>query len=134
MNILFFILLSLLQSIDYSGNRILTDSIMKNPDILLEISQDTNFVTSEFKKYESINLINVYREHIKNNFLKKEYNLILDTLVKVYSEKHKDNFYFGSEVIYKNPQNNEYIQFGFSFIDNKWKICYILPNKPGNYP
>jgi len=131
MNILIFILLSLMQNVDTSGNRILTDSVMNNPEILLNISQDTNYVTSEFKKYESTKLLKNYINHIKTNFFDKDYKVIQDTLVKVYSEKYKDNFYYGYEIIYNNKKDDKYIHFGFSLINSKWKIEYITTVKPG---
>lgn len=132
MKILFYILLSLMQTYETSENRILADSIIENPEIIFDIGKDTNFVTSEFKEDEKTTLFKSYIDYININFTNKGYLLLKDTIVIVSSSQYSDDIL--NKIIYYNYNNEKYLQFGFVLIDSKWYLCFIDTNKPGCYP
>ena len=125
MKIIVLILLSLFQTFDTSGNRALTDSIIKNPEILLEIGQDTNYVTFDFYKCSKKAIYSEYPNYISNYFTKKKIIIELDTIITLCLDYHCLKSTIGNEIIYYSVDYNKYLYFGFNLIDDKWKLSVI---------
>lgn len=133
MKILFYILLSLMQTYETSENRILADSIIENPEIIFDIGKDTNFVTSEFKEDEKTTLFQTYVDYISSNFTNIDYILEKDTVANWYGNS-LSQFDILNYIAYYNNKNKKYLEFGFIIENNKWKLCYIVTNRPNDYP
>ena len=129
MKILILILFSILQAFDTSGNRALTDSIIKNPKKLISIENDTNYVIKDFNKYRKESLFEQHSEYIKKYFFNNNYMIERDTVEKVYTDI-KDEYFIVNQIIYYNLKEDKYLQFGFEYQNQKWKMCFILQYGP----
>lgn len=118
-----------MQNVDTSGNRFLTDSIIKKPEILIRIENDTNVVTSNFNKCGKNSIYSEYSNYINNYFTNKKYTIELDTIITLCLDYNCLKNTIGNEILYYNEDYNKYLYFGFMYIDNKWKLSFILNKK-----